>query len=362
MNRMSGFRRRAQERGAAILLVAGSVVVLVGMTAFAVDIGRAMVVRGELQNVADASALAGASRIGNYFEQDWASACDAAEAAVTENTTEGNNMLLGDADIETGVWSDSLQTFTPLAACNGTLVNADDLPADSFPAVRVVMHRDAGSASGAMQTFFAPVLGSGEIDLTAESIAVIAAASTGKATIPFVIGSCSLAAALNADGSPNIGYQFTVVSAQEDAEGCADEGQWTAFCTSAGCDGANKVKQLIANPEDIPALPDNTTVITEIQNGYRKSLFKDAADAWAAGDLGPVVLVPVVSNDFLTIGGNPEAPIINYIAVEITDIKHSGQTPYISFEVADPVRVQDAAPDTSGSMFAGAITSAILVN
>ena len=44
-------------------MVAVMLVVLLGMTAFAIDIGHLMVVRNELRNAADAGALAGARKL-----------------------------------------------------------------------------------------------------------------------------------------------------------------------------------------------------------------------------------------------------------------------------------------------------------
>lgn len=387
MNRMFGFRRRAKERGAAILLVAGSMVALVGMTAFAVDIGRTMVVRGELQNVADAAALAGGSRIGNFFEQDWVAACDAAEAAVTENRTEGSLMALGDADIETGVWSDTLKTFTPLASCSGTLVNADDIPVDSFPAIRVVMHRDAGSVSGPISMFFAPVIGTNEIEITAEAVAVIATASSAKRALPFAISDCSLRSALDSDGKPVIGHEFTTVSAHfaaadtppdpddpEDLGTCIEKGQWTGLCgvISGGCNGSGDVKKIL-NGQDDPTLHEFIE-LTNLDPGMRTGLYGDANKILISeqnkksGEVVDTFIVPVVAAEDLGKDGERIAEVVNFIAVELVaiDAKLGGgpdgeKELSFTFRIIDPLLIRGSTPNVE-NQFAGVITNATLVN
>src|SRR5213078_2613881 len=53
-------RRRKEERGQTIVLVAVALVSLLGMAALAIDVTTLYVARGEMQRAADAAALAGA--------------------------------------------------------------------------------------------------------------------------------------------------------------------------------------------------------------------------------------------------------------------------------------------------------------
>ena len=55
-------------RGAAAVMVAITMTVLLAMAAAALDIGHALVARNELQNAADAGALAGARALGILYE------------------------------------------------------------------------------------------------------------------------------------------------------------------------------------------------------------------------------------------------------------------------------------------------------
>ena len=59
----SRIQRVRQERGAIIIFVALGLVVLIGMMGLAIDLGHAYVNKSQLQNIADACALAGASAL-----------------------------------------------------------------------------------------------------------------------------------------------------------------------------------------------------------------------------------------------------------------------------------------------------------
>src|SRR5436190_24001671 len=64
MNHLSG-NRPGLRRGAVAVLTAFMMVFIMGMVAFAVDLGYIAVVRNRLQVAADAAALAGAANIGD---------------------------------------------------------------------------------------------------------------------------------------------------------------------------------------------------------------------------------------------------------------------------------------------------------
>lgn len=58
----------SQERGAILVLVAVLLIVFIGLAAFAIDFGYRHVVKNELQNVADASALAATRELGKIYQ------------------------------------------------------------------------------------------------------------------------------------------------------------------------------------------------------------------------------------------------------------------------------------------------------
>jgi uncharacterized membrane protein len=103
--RQSGMRRLPRhQRGAVAVVVGLMMVVLVGVAAFTVDFGRWLIVRNELQNGADASALAGAGYLLNppvSGKPNWVLATAQAQQAVALNRSE--RMALQSADVTPGI-------------------------------------------------------------------------------------------------------------------------------------------------------------------------------------------------------------------------------------------------------------------
>lgn len=58
----------SSEKGAVAVMIAFMIVTVLGFAALAVDVGYMMVARNELQNIADASALAAARKLGVLYE------------------------------------------------------------------------------------------------------------------------------------------------------------------------------------------------------------------------------------------------------------------------------------------------------
>lgn len=381
--------RRNMQRGGIILMVAGSLVMVAGMTALAVDVGRVMVVRNELQNVADAAAISGAGRIGDIFSQDWDAACTAAEAVIASNGVEGESLVPGDYTIQTGVWSYTTRTFTSVVDCDAGPVVIADIPSDSFPAIRVLAERTGTSATGSLQMFFAPVIGTDSVGLAADAIAAVAASGSAKPGLPFAMSNCMLDHLIIPEGEPGaggleVGKTFSVFSAQfnktEDeidsdksitCSATQGVGQWTPFCDDPGCESANEVAKLLDNPEDAPIFEDEL-ILTDLKNGRVQSLFNilnGILDALPSGEK-LIVLVPIVDASLMGNGETGVATIQNFVSLEVTNVakkKPDGYTsggaiPYIEFKVASPKKFVAGTPDMGGSPYSGVITKAFLVN
>ncbi|MCL4500735.1 MAG: pilus assembly protein TadG-related protein [Deltaproteobacteria bacterium] len=89
-------------------------VVFMALLAFTVDLGHLYVVKGELQNAADAGALAGARAI--YLNTispnpDWSAGQTATTNAIRDNKADNSDLLGG--QVETGYWD---KTWTPSTA------------------------------------------------------------------------------------------------------------------------------------------------------------------------------------------------------------------------------------------------------
>jgi Flp pilus assembly protein TadG len=154
------------QRGVSIIFIAIVIVLLVMFIALAVDIGHLCVVRNELQNGADAGALAGARFLynedgtlvnvgANQIGSDAATANRSDKVAVEVNWSGGNA-----GDVQRGHWSFTTRTFTPndsTAPVDLWNVSTDELDLDPnfINAVRVVTRREATPAA----SFFARILG-----------------------------------------------------------------------------------------------------------------------------------------------------------------------------------------------------------
>ena len=139
MRREQGHRRR----GVVAVLVAISMVVLLGCAALAIDVGMLYNTKGDLQRLADASALAAAQAMASYAGDDEAEMEELASAAAREiaaaNAVIGisGSPSLEDNDIE-------------LFSRNG--YGAPD-------AVRVIAKRVAGHSNGPCDLLFAAIFG-----------------------------------------------------------------------------------------------------------------------------------------------------------------------------------------------------------
>jgi hypothetical protein len=104
-------------RGNVIVLAAIFMVVLLGMAAFAVDIGFITLTKGQLQNAADSAAMAAASILNSPQSEIRSEA----RSYAGQHYAAGQAVNLADADIEFGNWSLATETFTPSASVGNAL-------------------------------------------------------------------------------------------------------------------------------------------------------------------------------------------------------------------------------------------------
>jgi hypothetical protein len=128
-------------------------VVILGMGALTIDVGKLYVARSELQRAADSAALAGASvyveNAGLIQDPNLAQiACERAQQFSLENWTQGAPTGLDGADVIAG----ALDLTDP----HGDL---DTSGLQRFNAVQVLVRRTAGSANGSVAYSFARIFG-----------------------------------------------------------------------------------------------------------------------------------------------------------------------------------------------------------
>lgn len=161
-----------------VIITALFLILMVGMIAFAVDIGYIVLVRTQLQIAADASAMAAAS----VMNEGQAVAIQVAKQYALQHMASGTSVKLADTDIEFGIWDITTRTFTPAE---------DDSSGNS---VRVTARRDDTNADGKSPLFFARVFGQDRFPMQASAVAM-----ANPRDIAFVI---DLSGSMNDDTEP----------------------------------------------------------------------------------------------------------------------------------------------------------------
>ncbi len=149
MRRVPQPRTTSKRRGAMLVLICAMMVVLLGMVAFAVDIGFVVTNKTQLQSAADAAALAGASTLVEN--------ATIGQTIASANSYSVTNAPGAHTTITVGNWDPTTLTFTP----------DNDAP----NAVRAVVQRTEAKGNPA-PSFFGKVFGHDHFDVKAESIAV----------------------------------------------------------------------------------------------------------------------------------------------------------------------------------------------
>ena len=181
------FKVRVQdERGMVAVTVALLLAALLGFAALALDISSLLLVRNELQNAADAGALAGAGELYLNSGEQINTGCNAvAEAAATTNSAQNNavevnaNTGSNSGDVQRGHWRWTDHSFTPddslAAVVLNDVTNADlDANMNFINAVRVIARRQTTPAV----SFFSHLLGFSDFQMQSEAIAYIGFAGT----------------------------------------------------------------------------------------------------------------------------------------------------------------------------------------
>jgi Flp pilus assembly protein TadG len=149
---ISKFPRR--RRGAIAVLAAVFLVMLVGMIAFAVDIGYLAVVNTQLQAAADSAALAAAGS-SNLSQSGMVTV---AQQFANANNAAGRAIQLSASDVQFGTWDTSTRTFTPSAT--------------AATAVKVTTRTGSGSG-GATSLFFGRIFGLSSLNQQASAVAAV---------------------------------------------------------------------------------------------------------------------------------------------------------------------------------------------
>jgi Flp pilus assembly protein TadG len=385
-----GLNRRQAQKGAVAVTVAVLMTMLIGFGALAIDTGYLYVVRNELQDAADAAALAGApclyprAQCSNPTAKapDWGTAQNETVTAVSLNKSSNATLTGYTTDVAYGYW-DITHSVAGLQAASSPS------PAASLPAVQVTVSRAGSKNGGGVPTYLARVLGASTVPVSATAVAVISSpGTTGNGVLfPVAMSKCmydqywdstngkpKTATSTTPPGpgqpSQTVGqpYVFWVTSSYH--AGPCEASQWTTFDTIAN--DVPTLRNLITSGDPNPAgvgmpagtcpspgaTPDPTC--TYIQPGTKNTLYDNGNQpsvnrCSAAGDKTcEYVLIPIVQD--LTTGWQR---ILAFACVHI-DFAVGGSGKYIQMEMTNnPDKCQAAASSGAGSYY-GALTPARL--
>ncbi len=306
----------SDQHGGVAVMTAIFLLVLLAVAAAAIDIGHALVAKNELQNTADASALAGTRALGVIYEGitpaaqqtytltsgDRATVVAAVQATAVANSAAGVPITVNAADIAIGTWNPATRIHT-------STVNQPK-------AVRVWARRDA-SANGAISTFLAGVIGLTSVSVNAVATADMTAVgqtAPGQLDAPFGIST----------------YYFTQFGCGDSIKFYPNDGTpqacsaWTTFDQPAN---ANNLKNIVdglrtgtyQSPGTAPGGTLNFTngnlasVFPKLINLYNAK--KDANGNWD-------VFVPVYDSPSCAANQNSGAlPIVGYAEARITNVQ-----------------------------------------
>jgi Flp pilus assembly protein TadG len=335
-------RAGRRQRGAVAIYVALFLPVAIGFLALSVDIARELVVRNQLQNAADAAALAGAGQLQwSGASTMWANASSKATAAIGLNSADGTTLSTG--TIATGYWN---VTGSP----SGMQSTAITPGANDMPAIQVTVSRASGSNGGPIKTYFAGLIGTSTINVSATAVALIAPPGTAKpgALFPLAITQCLYQNYWNAStGQPKIDpstgktYEFMIGSAYH--YGPCDTGQWTTFDVNAN--DTPTVENLITNgnPTSL-SIGDNTW----IEPGTKTAVYGTVT-------VPSQVLLPVV----VDVSTNSAVPIVAFAPFQIDD-SQGNNLKYIKGHFITDYLATNVGPGSGGAPYYGAYIPPVL--
>ncbi len=354
MGNPPGFFRIINNRhGIVAVIIATLTIVFAGLAALAIDLSHLFVVRNELQNAADAGALAGArflydnngtavNAAANLTAYNAAIANRSEKVPVEVNWSGGNN-----GDIQRGHWSLATRTFTPsdsllpVSLWDTSWEELDRNP-NFINAIRVRTRRENRPAA----SFLAGIFGIKNFVLSSEAIGYIGFAGTlAPFEVDQPIAICSQSILFNGRYSCTVGRMINsgqLVAAHETAG-------WTDYNQVNPCLGgtnSSDVRSFVCgdgNPEPIIlGAPVSTN------GGEISAAFKKFRDCWAGktGKTKPWKLTLLV----IDCPGNNVSPcerVVGAVTVNIIWITGEGEDPKYNEAPTEMEKWSNQNPDGS---------------
>jgi Flp pilus assembly protein TadG len=316
-------KSRKKQKGAVAITVALSMTLLLGIAAMAIDIGNLMVARNELQNAADAAALAGA---GCLYKRAECNNTTATEPTWTEAQVTASNFATSAAPATTNLVQSSpikvVSTASGYWNVTGSpagLQSSGVTPGvNDMPAVQVTVIKDAANDNGGVPVFLAGIFGARILKASAVATAVISRPGyVGPGGLfPIAIPQCmynnywntSTNSPVLYEGTPITGqtepqtmgqpYVFDILSSYS-AGPCNQTAQWTTFNLQSA-QSANVTGNLITNGNPVAlGIGDQTF----IQSGVKDTLYQQTQACSALGGDGSCAYVTVAVVDSVAVSG-----------------------------------------------------------
>jgi Flp pilus assembly protein TadG len=301
--RKSFFR---DESGSVAVYMGLALIVFLTLAALVIDVGHLLTVKNELQNAADACALAGARQLVPYITTNpptpnWSAGQAAASNAIQSNKSDNANLV--NCEVTVGYWNQ----ISKVMQANTIAPTAADVPA-----VSVKVSRKDGHNAGAVTTFFAKMLGFEVVNVAAQSTAMISCPSAVPPKSVFPV-------AINFDFVKKYWEPFTANDPPQPfyigSDYHYDEklaGQWTSFFDVKN--DVTTIRDLIynGNPDTIK-INQLIQCLSDIyiQPGTKTSIYSDVLTKQ-----NQVVWVPVVETGFDTHAWNK---VLCYLPIYIED-------------------------------------------
>ncbi|AKM01870.1 pilus assembly protein TadE [Burkholderia pyrrocinia] len=286
---------------------------LLSFGALAIDIAWISVVKNELQNAADAAALAGAAKLTSAggTALNWSQAAAAANNAVALNRAAGAALSTG--TITTGYWN---LTRSPYGM-QSTAITPGTYDA---PGVQVTISRTANVNGGQIPLLLGRLLGIPGASGSATAVAVVTSPATIGAggVFPVAVDQCVYGLYWNSatnqplvnplTGSP---YELLITNGQLYGASCI-AGTWTSFTTNA-----NDVPTLAGLMETGNSEPLSIGDSIYLAPGTKTALYNSVP-------VGATVVLPVVAQS----ATKSYVPIVAFAAFQI-DASVGGSGKYI---------------------------------
>ncbi|BAX62236.1 TadG family pilus assembly protein [Burkholderia stabilis] len=317
----------ARQRGSVALFFLLFLIPLLSFGALAIDIAWVATVRNQLQNAADAAALAGADAMMSPSggALNWSQAAPAANGVIAQNSAAGAALSTG--TVTTGYWN---VTRSP-ATMQATTITPG---AYDVPAVQVTVSRAPGVNGGSIPLLLGGPLGIPGASGSATAVAVLAAPGGVAAggLFPVAIDQCVYNQYWNAvTNQPLINpltglpYEFSITNGQTYGSLCMG-GQWTSFLSTATDTSTMSGLMVTGNPTTLN-IGDSIYLATGVK-----------ATLYTSVPVGTTVVLPVVTQT----SSSTYVPIVAFAAFHI-DVSLGGSYKYIQGHFVAGVKMTGVA-------------------